>query len=280
MIAYLNGEFAPQDSLKISVNDRGFLFGDGVYEVVMAYNGKFFAMDGHRTRLERSLRQLAFPAVQLDIEEIGQELLRKNDLSDGCVGVYLQLTRGEAPRKHAFPTKSVPNVYAFAFEFERDLAALEHGVKVVTHSDMRWTRCDIKTTSLIGHVLGAQFAKASEAKETIFVRDGFVTEGSHTNLFVVKNDVIWTYPSSPYILTGVTRNEVLKLCRELGFSVVEQPVSLAEFLEADEAFITGTTTEVTPIVAVNGNNIWQVGSVTKAIQQQFYQAADPTFLIS
>jgi len=254
--AYYKGEFIPREDVRVSPDDRGFLFSDGVYEVLRAYGGRLFEVERHVNRLARSLAAMRIGGVTAsDLVPVFEELLARNDLSAADALVYLQVTRGAAPRTHRYPDPPVPpTVYAYAWAFSPDHAP-EDGGRAITVPDQRWARCDIKTVALIPNCMANEQARESAAVEAIFVRDGVALEGTHTNLFAVFRGQVRTFPLTNYILPGVTRAVVLELCDEAGFEVAQEPVFADELYRADEVFIVGTTAEVTPIVDLDGRAI-------------------------
>jgi D-alanine transaminase len=254
--AYFNGEFIPREDVRLSPDDRGFLFSDGVYEVLRAYHGRLFEVERHVERLAFSLDAMRIRGVTAsDLVPVFKELLARNDLSEEDALVYLQVTRGAAPRTHRYPDPPVqPTVYAYAWAFSPDRAP-EKGSRAITVPDQRWARCDIKTVALIPNCMANQDALDAAAVEAIFVRDGVALEGTHTNLFVVCRGRVRTAPLTNYILPGVTRAVVLEICHQAGFEVAEEPIFADELYGADEVFIVGTTAEVTPIVDLDGRAI-------------------------
>lgn len=257
-VVYLNGQFLPRTEAKLSVDDRGFFFGDGIYEVTRAVDGRLFESGRHMQRLTRGLRELRLePGLSTDeIERLSLDLLRRNDMTQGEGTVYLQVTRGAAPRTHHFPPAGTPctvflSVQRFAVPHDKRAA----GVTVVTYPDIRWSRCDLKTVNLLGNVMAKQYAQDHGVFETLFVRDSAVTEGSHTNVFGVIDGELRTYPSSNLILGGVTRDVVLELARELGIPVRETPFHVHHLGQLQECFLTGTTTDVMPIVSIDGTPV-------------------------
>jgi D-alanine transaminase len=273
MIVYLNGQFIPKDEARVSPDDRGFLFADGAYEVVRAYDGRFFKTQEHLTRLERSLRELriAAPGTQ-SLGEVAAQLLHHNRLQDGDALLYIQVTRGAATRRHSFPDPAIPpTVYASASPFQQSREKWEGGVKAILVPDIRWARCDIKSVALLPNVLASQEASEQGADEALFVRDGVATEGAHTNVFAVFDGQLVTHPQTNRILAGVTRQVVLDLCRALDIPVRETPVLEWQLREASELMITSTTAEVTPVVQIDD---WQVaagepGPITTRLQRAF-----------
>jgi D-alanine transaminase len=275
MIVYFNGRFMPKDEVRISPDDRGFTFADGTYEVVRIYRGRTFRLEGHLRRLKASLdaMRLADPGVDR-LEGIAEELVGKNALAGGEGSLYVQITRGVAPRRHPFPDPAVPpTVYACVSPVTPALEKWRDGVSVILVPDIRWGRCDIKSVSLLANVLAAQQAKEAGAEESIFVRGGAVTEGTRTNAAAVFDGALVTHPVENAILNGITREAVLELCRSMDIPVREEPVGEKRFRSADEAMILGTSTEIMPVVAVDGRPVGNglPGPVTRALQKAFYR---------
>lgn len=273
-IAYFNGAYLSPDQIRISPDERGFLFADGVYEVARRYNTHFFAMSDHLVRLKRSLAELRIEWDGADeVPQIADELIRLNDLDGKDAIFYIQVTRGSAKRSHSFPNPPVaPTVYAFVREFKGDSKAIAEGVRVYLTEDIRWGRCDIKSIALLANVLGYQKAHEEGCTECVFVKDGVYTEGAHTNLFFVMNGALYTFPSSGNILNGISRQYVIKMAVEAGIEVVEEAVAenMKEYIH--EAFLAGTTVEITPITSLGDFVIRDgiPGPVTKLIQEKFY----------
>jgi D-alanine transaminase len=273
MIVYFDGRFLPKEDVRVSPDDRGFLLADGAYEVIRSYSGRQFKVAEHLSRLERSLRELRFtgPDVQR-LGAIAEMLLQLNDLDRGDAVLYIQVTRGVAPRTHAFPPpQTTPTVYLTASPFRLSPEKWEHGVSIILVPDMRWARCDIKSVALLPNVLASQQAKEQGAEEAVFVRDGNLTEGAHTNVCGVFGGRLVTHPATHHILAGVTRRLVLDLCAELEIPVKESPMDRQALPEADELMILGTTTGIMPVVRVDD---WQVGDgtpgpLTRKLQQAF-----------
>lgn len=253
---YLNGEYLPKAEARISPDDRGFLFADGVYEVLRSYAGKFFGEQPHFSRLRDGLRALEIGGVDAhSLGDVARELLGRNALDNEDATVYVQVTRGAAPRVHAFPDPAPPpTVYVAASRFvpKHDPA---RGVRVITTPDIRWARCDIKSVSLLPNCLASQRAAAAGAQEAVFVRDGVALEGTHTSFFAVIDDTVRTAPRSNYILPSVTRAALLRLCAEHDIPCDESPLFVHELDGASELFLAGTTMEVMPIVAVDGRPV-------------------------
>ena len=278
MIAYLNGTFVEKEKVAISPDDRGFLFADGVYEVIRSYDGRLFEFDAHLHRLKYGLDQLRIRGANLnEIRDVSTRLISENSLAEGDTTVYVQITRGAAPRTHCFPPpETEPTVYAFARRFQPSADVQQKGVKVILVPDQRWSRCDIKTTGLLPNTLANQRAKESGAFEAIFVRDGAILEGSHTNVFFVKDGSLITAPQSNYILTGVTRNIVLGLADKLSIPIQERSFFEAELHTADEAFLSGTTVEITPVTQINSVMVGTgtCGVLTTKLQSAFFDLID------
>ena len=273
-IVYLRGEYLSADEARVPVNDRGFLFADGVYEVTPAYRGRLFRWNSHLARLRRGLAAIAIDFDAASLLEVKEGLLARNGLTDVPVAyVYVQVSRGVAPRSHAFPDPPVlPTVYGFANQYHRPpIDRWQQGFDAVTVPDQRWARCDIKAIALLPNVLAQQAAADAGVTDAIFVRDGMALEGSHANLFAVFDGVLTTSPKSNYILHGVTRDFVIELAQRLGIPVEERAFTLAELYAADEVFLSGTTTEVRPSVKVDGRRIGdgRVGPVARALFNEF-----------
>ncbi len=271
-MVYLNGEIIPIEEAFISPEDRGFNFADGIYEVIKYYGGKPFRYADHIERLKRSLHEIRIDFEDLDqFETVFQTLLEQNRLTNQEAGIYLQITRGSHPRIHRFPENIKPTVYATAFPFASKQDQLENGVKVVTADDIRWLRCDIKSIALLANVLSAQIAAENGAEETIFIRNGVVTEASHSSVMGVKDGTVFTHPDSNLILPGITKKVVLEICRANDIRVIEEAIPASELASMDELMIVGTGSEVTPVVNIDGNLIGdgKAGPVTRFIQKKF-----------
>ncbi len=254
---YLDGAYLPREQATVSVDDRGFLFGDGVYEVVRVVGGRYVEAGRHLARLRRSLAELELPDPTtdgMDLLAIGTELLGRQGIgSEGEAVVYIQVTRGAAPRRHAFPARGTPpTVFVSAWEFTPKRDLMTAGVTAITHPDLRWQRCDIKSVNLLPNVMANQRATERGAYEAILVRDGIVTEATHCNVFAVVDGILRTPPNGPAILPGVTREAVLGLARGARIEAREDAIGLAELARADEVFVTGTTTDVMPVIALDG----------------------------
>ncbi len=255
-IAYVNGRFGPLAEAMVSIEDRGFQFGDGVYEVIRTYCGQPFAVDRHLSRFERSAQalQLSLGHTKAQWNSLIQEGLRLSRFPE--TKIYLQITRGQAPRDHPFPPSLAPTtVLTFRELHPLEVSVRKAGVQAITMDDIRWGRCDIKSVNLLANVLARQRAKEAGVFEAILLRGGVVTEGSVSNVLVVKNGAIQTAPEGSRILSGVTRAIVLELAGKEGLPVVETFVSRDDLLTASEVFLTGTTVEVLPVIRVDGCTI-------------------------
>lgn len=270
---YFNGNYIPKDEVRISPDDRGFLFADGVYEVVRWYGKAFFDMEGHLKRLRRSLGELkiSWPGAET-FPSIAEKLVRDNGFDTKPSMVYLQVTRGAAKRTHYFPVPEVPpTTYAFAFTFRPDEESFRNGVKALLKEDIRWSRCDIKSIALLPNTISFQEAWTSGFKECIFVRNGLITEGSHSNVFFVKNGTLFTHPESNHILPGISRKNVVRMAKETGIRISEEAISKSDIGELEEAFITNTSAEVTPLTELGGITVGtgKPGPVTRRLQEKF-----------
>ncbi|HHX51672.1 MAG TPA: D-amino-acid transaminase [Clostridia bacterium] len=281
-IAFVNDEFVPLEQAYVHVEDRGYQFGDGVYEVVYAYNGIPFAFEEHMDRFFNSLQSVRIkPAYSREeITSLAYEALERAGYSHAQI--YYQMTRGTSKRNHPFPDHRVKSNLvitvreASTFPQER----WKNGVFVHTMEDLRWGRCNIKSLNLLPNVLAKQKALDLGGFEAILYKDGYVTEGSATNAYIVSDGQLKTAPADKKILPGITRMQVLKLCRELNIEAHEQPFTLQELYEADEAFLTSSGIEVLPVSKVDNKLIGTgtVGSVTRKLQLAFRQLiADTCF---
>ena len=274
MVIYLNGAYIEKDQARVSLDDRGFLFADGVYEVIRAYNGVLFEAPAHLARLSDGLRKLQIGFVGAgEISAIADRLLDENEVPPDGFRLYVQITRGTAPRRHAFPDPGTPpTIYCEVGPLATHPEEQERGAAAITTADQRWARCDIKTIGLLPNVLASQLAAEAGASEAIFIRDGMVTEASHSSVLGVVDGVVRTAPLSNHILAGVTRRVVLDLCDDLGIRVAAFPMAEPEMRAADELFITGTSSEVTPIVQLDGRPIadGKPGPITRRLQQAFW----------
>lgn len=258
-IAYVNGAYVAHHEAATHIEDRGYQFADGIYEVCLVINGRYWDMEGHLDRMERSLRELsmAAPMSRASLSQVMAEVIRRNRLKNALV--YIQATRGIAPRNHAFPApETMPVLVMTAKRFDLDGSDVQaaRGVKVITHPDIRWGRVDIKTVSLLPNVLAKQAAVEEGAVEAWLTRDGKVTEGSSSNAWIVDADgALVTHPKSNEILGGITRETALACAKELQISVHERAFTVEEAKSASEAFITSATNLVTPVVMIDETKI-------------------------
>lgn len=272
-LAIFNGQFINKDEITISPTDRGYQFGDGIYEVVGVYEGVPFKMHEHLVRLEQSAAKLRIdlPYSIAEFTDMLLTLKEKNNLQNGCI--YLQVTRGIAERIHKFPTPTPePVVIAYTFAEERlSNEVYEQGIDVILTEDIRWHRCDIKTLNLLPNALARQEAAEKDAFEAIFYRqNNVITEASSSNVFVVKDGVVFTHPANEYILNGITRQTVIGICHELGINVMEMPFTVEFLYEADEIFLTSTYEDVMPVKKVIGEitKEYERGKITKQLIEQ------------
>ncbi|HXP96402.1 MAG TPA: D-amino-acid transaminase [Telmatospirillum sp.] len=256
-IAYLNGEYLPLDEARVSVLDRGFLFADGIYEVSAVLDGHLVDNASHLSRFERSLGEISLPlpATMSRIEEIEKELIARNAVGEGVV--YMQVTRGVAPRDFAFPKNVPPTLLMFTqSKTIVDAPAAQKGVAVKTLADIRWARRDIKSIALLAQVLAKQAAVEAGCQEAWMVEDGFVTEGGSSSTFIVtKDNVLVTRPNSQALLPGCTRKAILALAAETGLRLEERAFTVAEALAAAEAFFTSASSFVMPVATIDGQVI-------------------------
>ena len=269
-----NNDFVAREKAKIDIEDRSYQFGDGIYEVIGVYNGKSFKMTEHLNRLERSARELNMPLEDM-LEQLAgklENLIDMNKVGNGIV--YVQVSRGVSPRAHQFPYPSVnPVIVAYTREMERPVEAQKKGFHCLPTEDIRWLMCNIKTLTLLGSFLSQQKAIENNCYEAILHRGDIITEGSATNLFIVKNRVLYTHPADQYILNGITRTTVIELCQKEGIDVVEEKFDIQQLLQADEAFLTGTFIDIVPINKIGDVIIGsgEPGSVTTILQRKFNQ---------
>jgi|SRR5690625_568855 len=255
-IVYLNGEYLRLGDARISVLDRGFIFGDGVYEVVPVYSGRPFRMAQHLTRLEKNLADLRISVDmdRADWEALITDLIHRED-HRYCM-VYLQVTRGIARRDHAFPKNSTPTIFCMVSPFERPCAQRrEQGLSAIAIPDIRWLRCDIKSISLLGNVLAKQAAVDAGVDDVIQFRDGYLTEGSSNNIWVAKDGRLLAPPKTNLILEGIRYGFVEELVAQVGLELEVRPIAEHEVATADELMLTSATTEILPIVQFNSQPV-------------------------
>lgn len=282
MIVYVNEKYLEENEASVNVNDRGFLLADGAYEGFRIYNGKIFKLQEHKKRFQRSLNELKISyQIENEIEEIFTKLFEENSYTkDHELFFYMQITRGVAPRDHAFP-KNTPKVGIYAFLTEKKInhEAYNNGIKVCTVPDNRWARCDIKCISLVANCLAKQNAIDNGFDDGLFVHDGVITEGTATNVCFIKDGVLYTHGATNRILRGITRNFVLDLCKENNIKVVAFPITVDKLKSIDEAFLTGTTGEITPITQVDNITIGngEVGLISKKLQASYKEYLNKHF---
>jgi len=257
-LGFFDGEFISLNERRVELEDRGYQFGDGIYEATHIYNGKCFALERHLARCRRSLCELRIPVTYMDEEltAIHNDIIEKSGIKDGSI--YFQITRGIAKRTHYFPDKVVPLLSMTIREGKPNAKNQKEGIRCMFFEDIRWLRCDIKTINLLGNVLAKQAGHEKGLQGTIQYRKdtNLVTEGSSSNFFIVKDGVIWTHPISNLILKGVTRSILVEeIIPKLGYTIVEKAFSPEFALTADEAFATSTSLEVTPVIEIDGKKI-------------------------
>ena len=272
-IVYLNGEFIQGCDAKLSIFDRGLLFADAVYEGLGVLHGQLIDVDMHLKRLNRSLNELAIPNPLNDtgLLLVLNRLIAENEVHEGFV--YLHITRGEADRDYSYSDELVPNVFAFTQpQGHQSASSIASGVRMISHEDLRWKRRDIKTSNLLGQVIAKQAATNAGAYGALLIDDeGFVTEGGATSFFIVKGNAILTRPVTNEILHGITRQAMLKVAEREGFNVTVQKFSLEEAYNADEAFITGASSYIEPVVEIDGNKIadGEPGPITVKLRAEY-----------
>jgi D-alanine transaminase len=272
MIVYLNGNYLPREEAKISPEDRGFMFADAIYEVARFYRGRQYRLAEHLRRMRDGLAAVRIAADPAFYPDVARRLLEENGLSHADAIVYAQVSRGAAPRTHAFPPASVrPTVFAFARP--ADPEPPPEGGRAILAPDERWGRCDIKTVMLLPNVLAAQAAREAGAIDAILTRDGIAWEGTKANLFCVTGGVVRTAPNGPRILPGVTRLAALEAAARLGLPVEERPIPLEELFAADEVFLASTTMWTYPLIEVDRRKIGdgKPGPVARLLKQELWQ---------
>ncbi len=272
---YLNGDYTPLHEAKISVLDRGFLFGDGIYEVIPVYQRHFFHFERHMARLEKNLAaiRLSVPFNRQQLREIIEKLLTGEDQES----IYLQITRGIAKRDHQFPTDTKPTLFVMSTPVKQQS---KHGIACITLDDDRWQHCDIKTIALLPNVLLRQQAHDQHSDEAILIRDGYVTEGAASNVFIVVDGQIITAPQGPFILPGVTRDVIIEIAQNAGLDIVQRRFRKQQLIDASEIWITSSTKEIVPVISLNKQPvsqgepgvIWQkINALFQSHKQQLMQ---------
>lgn len=268
----LNESFVEEQDAKIAYNDRGYNFGDGIYEYVRIYDNKLFTAKEHFERLLRSASEIGLDLNHTveSLTTLVREFAQVNQVTNG--GVYIQVTRGAAPRDHAFPTPSVePVLTGFVKSYDRPYKVLEEGVSVVTTEDIRWLRCDIKSLNLLGNVLAKEYATKYNAEEAIQHRGEIVTEGASSNVYAIKDGVVHTHPANNFILNGITRRVIQWVCEDENIEFNEEPFTIDFLKSADEVIISSTSVEVMPVVLIDGEPVadGKVGRITRQLQKGF-----------
>ncbi len=273
----INEHLVDEQDASVPYNDRGYVFGDGIYEYIRTYNNNIFTAKPHFERLLRSAKEIGLE-LKYNVEELTeliQELLAANGVVNG--GVYIQVTRGAAPRDHAFPTPSVEaNVMAITKTYDRPYKLLEEGINAITTEDIRWLRCDIKSLNLLGNVLAKERAVKYNAQEAIQHRGDIVTEGSSSNVYAIKAGEIYTHPVNNYILNGITRMVIKDIAQEKGIPFNEGTFTVDFLRNADEIIVSSTSIEVMPVVKLDGEQVGdgEVGPITKSLQEGFNRYID------
>ena len=274
---YINGDFKKEDEAKVSVFDRGLLFSDSLYEVTTVINGKLIDFNNHMKRLDRSMTELKFKKLlnHLDILIFHRKLIELNNLKEGMI--YLQVTRGIADRSFDMPKDKIePTVLAFTQEKKIiDSESAKNGIKVMTLDDMRWKRCDIKTTQLLYASMAKTEATEKGFDDAWMLREGYITEGSSSNAWIIKGKIIMTRQSDNLILSGITRDVIFKCAKDLGYEVVTKNITLPDAQSASEAFITSATACVMPVVKINASQIGdgKPGKFVTALREEYIKQA-------
>jgi D-alanine transaminase len=274
-LANLNGVLMPLTEARVPTLDRGFLFGDAVYEVLRVYRGRPWLVDEHFQRLARSLEAIRIQGIDLTrLRGRMRDTIAAGPFDEATV--YIQITRGAAPRAHPFPAQATPLEFLFVQEFhDHYVQARQNGAAVVTETDLRWDRCDIKSTNLLANVLARQAAAEAGCPEAIlYLPDGTLTEGTHTSFFGVLDGTVLTRPTSTAILPGITRSLILRLTAQAGIPVREQIIKRTDLSRVTELFLTGTTSEVLPVVRVDNQAVGtgHPGPITRRIQEAYGRA--------
>ncbi|OUM88251.1 MAG: D-amino-acid transaminase [Bacillus thermozeamaize] len=274
MYILYNDTIMPRHLFRVDLEDRGYQFGDGIYEVIRFYDRVPFELEAHLRRLAASAEAIRIP-LPVSLERLGEnigKLIGESSIQSGII--YIQLTRGVAPRGHLFPAAAQPVLTGYLTPVERPVAHLEQGIAAITTEDIRWLRVDIKTINLLPNILAKQQAHEAGAHEAIFVRNGTVTEGSSSNLFGIRDGVCYTHPANHLILNGITRQVVLRLLNSVGLKLREEAIPHTELYRMDEVFITSTVQEVCPVIRIDGQPVGEgkPGAFTRALQSAFEQA--------
>ena len=269
---FLNGEFIDKDSAKISIFDRGFIFGDGIYEVVPVINSIIVEKDGFWDRFQRSLNEISLnlPYTNDEFESILNNLIEINSLKEG--GLYIQITRGVDPRDFSFVKGVKPTIMAFAFsDSVLEHPAAKSGITIISTPDIRWKRRDIKSISLLGQCYAKNQATIAGADECFMVEDGYVTEAGSSSAFIIKDRTLITKPLSNEILPGIRRNRLLNLAKQIGLQIQERKFSMDEVYNADECFISAATIILLPVIKADGKAIngGKIGEYTTKLRELY-----------
>ncbi|WP_177505848.1 D-amino-acid transaminase [Anaerosinus sp.] len=277
-LGFFDGRIVELDEKIVAMEDRGHQFGDGIYEATRIYNGKCFQLKRHLDRCVHSLRELKIPIVYTyeELEEIHYSLIQASGITNGFI--YFQITRGTAPREHGFPKNVIPHLSMFIRPMQTKTELQAVGVKCFLTPDQRWLRCDIKSLNLLGNVLAKQAAHDAKCFEAVMYREdkNLITEGSSSNFFIVKDEVIWTHPINNLILKGITRTILLEdIIPSLNLTILEKAFSPEFAQKADEAFITSTSLEVMPVISLGGKIIGdgKPGKITQKLQRAYREKA-------
>ena len=267
-----NNQLIKEEEINISKEDRGYQFGDGIYEVIRVYDGSMYTAKEHIDRLYESADKIRMiiPHTKDVFHKMMYDLIEANEVNTGQV--YVQVTRGASPRQHQFPSPSVECVImAYTKEVARPVTQIANGVSAKTVEDVRWLRCDIKSLNLLGNVLAKQEAHDEGCFEALLHRGDVITEGSSSNMYGIRGGVLYTHPANNYILNGITRRVILECCEEIGLPVVEEPMSLLNLYKHDEFFMSSTTAEILPIIMIDQKPIGTglPGSWTTKLQVAF-----------
>ena len=278
MIVYYCGQYLEKAEVRVSPDDRGLVFADGVYEVARSYHGRLFRWEAHMARLTYSLEQMRIAGVDMaSLGHVVGRLLEENGLAQDGATIYLQITRGVAPRAHEFPPAGTPaTIYVEAKSFSPRTAAQEQGVSVIILPDQRWARCDLKTTCLLPNILAFQTAREACAAEAVLSRDGVLLEGTRSSMLFVRGGRIMVPPLNNYILNSVTRQVVVELAEQEGIPVAIQPFFEADVDHLDELMTIGTNSEIIPVTKINHRPVGrgEPGPITRRLQAAFRRLTD------
>lgn len=269
---YYKGQWMKPEEALVSVFDRSFMFGDGIYEVTPFYSGKPFRLKDHVDRVRYCLKEMNINFDVAILEDLMLKAVERSDFSSEDAAVYLQISRGKAPRSHFIPEETDPTLLLYVFQVQ--LSGFEDKFwKVMASEDQRWHRCDIKSTALLANSLANDAAISAGYDENLLFRNGVFTEGSHTTIFFVKNNLVYTHPEGPQILSGITRKVVIELCHELDIPLKEEAFPVTLLAQVDEIFLTGTTTQIAPVssLTIEGKEVFcsQKGKITTRLQKEF-----------